>query len=121
MKVKRRIDRSCGKENISSDVNIISSDLIDSSDNYSKGCRGSARDKDKDKDQDQEVLNFKDLNTEGEEESSVHRKKDKTELLFVRIWGRLHKSPEENRLVNEFMVKYGFDAVEFAFREECEI
>ena len=40
----------------------ISSDLIDSSDINSKGCRGFARDKDKDKDQDQEVLKFKDLN-----------------------------------------------------------
>src|SRR5664280_2342180 len=67
-------EESEGKENISSDVNIIpiSADLITSSDINSKGCRGSARDKDKDKDQDQEVLKFQDLNTE-EEESTIHR------------------------------------------------
>src|SRR5664280_617275 len=68
-------EKGTGKENNSSDVNIIpiSSDLIDSSDINSKGCRGSARDKDKDKDQDQEVLKFQDLNKEGEEESNIHR------------------------------------------------
>ena len=96
---------------------IISSDLIDSSDINSKGCRGSARDKDKDKDQDQEVLSFQDLNTELGEESSVHLEPDRAELLFVRTWGKPNKLPEEQRLVNEFIIKYGFNAVEFAFRE----
>jgi hypothetical protein len=108
-----------GKENISSDVNIIpiSSDLIDSSDNYSKGCRGSARDKDKDKDQDQELFVFKDLNTEGGKESTVHREPDRAELLLERTWRKLNVLPEERRLVNEYIKKYGFDAVDFAFRE----
>jgi len=110
---------SAGKENFSSDDNIISisSDLIDSSDINSKGCRGSARDKDKDKDQDQEVLNFKDLNTEGEEESIVHREPDKGGVLLEQTWRKLNVLPEEKRLVNECINKYGFDAVEFAFRE----
>src|ERR1035437_3731121 len=108
---------SAGKENISSDVNIISisSDLISSSDNNSKGCRVSARDKDKD--QDQEVLKFQVLNTEGEEESNVHRELDKAEELLGRIWSKPNKLPEERRLVNEYINKYGFNAVEFAFRE----
>ena len=108
---------SDGKEYNSSDVNIISisSDLIDSSDINSKGCRGSARDKDKD--QDQEVLKFQDLNTEAGEESTVHREPDKAGLLFVRMWGKPNKLPEEVRLVNEFIIKYGFNAVEFAFKE----
>ena len=113
------ISTESGKENISSDVNIIpiSSDLIDSSENNSKGCRGSARDKDKDKDQDQEVLKFQDLNTEAGEECTVHREPDKAELLLGRIWNKPNKLPEEVRLVNEFINKYGFDAVDFAFRE----
>jgi hypothetical protein len=112
-------EESGEKDNISSDVNIIniSSDLITSSDINSKGCRGSARDKDKDKDQDQEVLDFQDLNTEGEEESNVHREPDKAELLLGRIWSKSNKLPEEVRLVNAYINKYGFNAVEFAFRE----
>ena len=123
-------EESEGKEYNSSDVNIIpiSSDLISSSDNNSKGCRGSARDKDKDKDQDQEVLKFQDLNTE-EEESTVHREPegaDRTERaakaegaagLFGRIWNKVNKLPDEVRQVNQFINKYGFDAVEFAFKE----
>jgi len=112
-------EESEGKENISSDVNIISisSDLIVSPDINSKGCRGSARDKDKDKDQDQEVLKFQDLNTEGEEESNVHREPDNAGLLLERTWRKLNILPEEKRLVSEYIIKYGFDAVEFAFRE----
>ena len=113
------IEKSEGKENNSSDVNIISisTDLIDSSDINSKGCRGSARDKDKDKDQDQEVLEFQDLNTEGEEESTVHREPDNARLLLERTWRKLNILPEEKRLVNEYIKKYGIDAVDFAFRE----
>ena len=113
------IEKSEGKENNSSDANIISisTDLIDSSDINSKGCRGSARDKDKDKDQDQEVLEFQDLNTEGEEESTVHREPDKAGLLLEQTWRKLNVLPEERRLVNEYINKYGFDAVDFAFRE----
>jgi hypothetical protein len=105
---------SAGKEDIASDLNIISisSDLIISSEINSKGCRGSARDKD----QDQEVLNFQDLNME-EEESTVHREADKAELLLGRIWSKPNKLAEERRLVNEYINKYGFNAVEFAFRE----
>ena len=101
----------------SNNIFSVSSDLIISSEINSKGCRGSARDKDKDKDQDQEVLNFQDLNTEGEEESTVHREPDMAEVLLGRIWSKQNKLPEEMRLVNEFIIKYGFNAVEFAFRE----
>jgi hypothetical protein len=123
-----------GKENNSSEVNMNSNspDLISSSDNNSKGCRGFARDKDKD--QDQEVLEFEELNTEGEEESNVHREpegeeaervaameetggRDKAEELLERTWRKLNVLPEEKRLVNEYINKYGFDAVDFAFRE----
>jgi hypothetical protein len=97
--------------------NEESADLIPSSDNYSKGCRGSARDKDKDKDQDLELFGFKDLNTETEEESTVHREPDKSEVLLGRMWRKPNILPEERRLVNEFINKYGFAAVEFAFKE----
>jgi hypothetical protein len=78
----------------------------------SKGCRGSARDKD----QDQEVLNFQDLNTEGEE-SIVHREAEGAGLPFELKWRKLKILPEEKRLVNEYINKYGFDAFDFAFRE----
>src|ERR1035437_5173796 len=113
------ISTESGKENISSGVNIIpiSSDLIDSSDINSKGCRGSARDKDKDKDQDQEVLKFQDLNKEAGEENTVHREPDKAGLLLERTWRKLKILPEEKRLVTDYINKYGFDAVDFAFRE----
>jgi len=94
-----------------------STDLIVSSDNYSKGCRGSARDKDKDKNQDQEVLEFQDLNKEAGEESNVHREPDKAGLLLERTWRKPNILPEEKRLVNEYIKKYGFEAVDFAFRE----
>jgi hypothetical protein len=124
-----------GKENNSLDVNIIpsSSDLIDSSDINFKGCRGSARDKDKDKDQDQEVLKFKDLNKEGE--GNVHKEAegavgtervksatgaegaDKAEQLFTGVWGKQNRLPEEKRMVNEYISRYGFTVVEFAFKE----
>jgi hypothetical protein len=112
-------EESLEKENISSEDNIIpiSSDLISSSDNYSKGCRGSARDKDKDKDEDQEVLDFEDLNKEEGEESNVHREAEGAAGLIERIWNKANKMPEEVRQVNGFINKYGFDAVEFAFRE----
>ena len=34
-----------------------------------------------------------------------------------RTWGKWKILPEERRLVNEYISKYGFDAVDFAFRE----
>jgi hypothetical protein len=110
-----------GKERISSGVNIIpiNSEFIFSSEENSRGCRGSARDKDKDKDEDQEVLRFQDLNSEGRE-SNVHREAarvDKAEQLFAEVWGKQNKLPEERRMVNEYISKYGFSAVEFAFKE----
>ena len=101
----------------SNNIFSVSSDLIISSEINSKGCRGSARDKDKDKDQDQEVLVFKDLNKEAGEESAVHWEADRAEVLLGRIWSKQNRLPEEVRLVNEFINKYGFNAVEFAFRE----
>jgi hypothetical protein len=114
-----RIKGECESKTLNKEesAGTISSDLISSSDNYSKGCRGSARDKDKDKDQDQEVFVFKDLNMEGGEESTVHREPEGAELLLGRIWSKGYKLPEERRIVNEFIIKYGFTAVEFAFRE----
>ena len=113
-----RIKGECEGKTLNSEesAETISSDLIDSSENNSKGCRGSARDKDKDKDQDQEVLEFQDLNKE-EEESAVHREPDKAGLLLERTWRKQNILPEEKRLVNEYIKKYGFDAVDFAFRE----
>ncbi|MDR3667465.1 MAG: hypothetical protein P4L35_11540 [Ignavibacteriaceae bacterium] len=102
---------------INDNDDINSSDLIDSSDINFKGCRGSARDKDKDKDQDQEVLKFEELNKEGEEGIKVHKELESAEGLFVRTWGKPNKLAEEVRIVNEYIIKYGFDAVEFAFRE----
>jgi hypothetical protein len=131
-------------ETLFKEMNGGKEDLISFSDNNSKGCRGSARDKDKDKDQDQEVLEFEDLNTEAGEESNVHRetkgaeaervaameetggtdmaavatrRTDKAEELLERTWRKLNVLPEEKRLVNEYINKYGFDAVDFAFRE----
>jgi hypothetical protein len=103
-------DGGSEKEKVSSIV------LINDFYSNSKGCRGSARDKDKDKDQDQEVLEFQDLNKE-EEESAVHREPDKAGLLLERTWRKQNILPEEKRLVNEYIKKYGFDAVDFAFRE----
>jgi hypothetical protein len=112
-------DESLEKDNISSENNVITncSDLINFSDNNFKGCRGSARDKDKDKDEDQEVLDFEELNKEGEEEGIVHREAEGAAGLMGRIWNKVNKLPEEVRQVNEFINKYGFDSVEFAFRE----
>jgi hypothetical protein len=109
-----RIKGECEGKTLNSEERA---DLIDSSEINSKGCRGSARDKDKDKDQDQEVLDFQDLNTEGEEESNVHREPDNAGLLLERTWRKLNILPEEKRLVNEYINKYGFDAVDFAFRK----
>jgi hypothetical protein len=99
-------------------INDINSfDHISDSENYSKGCRGSARDKDKDKDQDQEEFVFKDLNKEAGEEGNVKGEPDSAQLLFVNIWSKPNKLPEEKRLLNEYIIKYGLEAVEFAFRE----
>jgi hypothetical protein len=42
---------------------------------------------------------------------------DKAEGLFAEAWGKRNWLIEEKRLVNEFINKYGFDAVDFAFRE----
>jgi hypothetical protein len=114
-----RIKGECESKTLNNEesAETISSDLIDSCDNNSKGCRGSARDKDKDKDQDQEVLKFQDLNTEGEEESTIHGEPDKAGLLLERTWRKVNILPEEKRLVNEYIKKYGFDAVDFAFME----
>ena len=96
---------------------IISSDLIDSSDNNSKGCRGSARDKDKDKDQDQEVLKFKDLNTEGEKGVMFTGRRMRRSCFWGKSGGSRTNCLKKRDLVNEFINKYGFASVEFAFRE----
>ena len=127
-----RIKGECEGKTLNSEESeeAISSDLIDSSYINSKGCRGSARDKDKDKDQDQEVLKFKDLNKEGGEESNVHKEAEEAEKgterasgaesaveLFGGIWNKVNKLPEEVRQVNAFINKYGFDTVDFAFKE----
>jgi hypothetical protein len=101
--------------NINNEIN--SSELISNSEINSKGCRPFTGDKDKDKDQDQEEIVFKDLNTEGGGEGNTTGEPDQAEQLFEQIWGRPNKLPEQKRLVNEFIIKYGFSAVEFAFRE----
>src|ERR1035437_1296850 len=104
-------DGELEKEKVSSLV------LINDFNFNSKGCRPSTRDKDKDKDQDLELFGFKDLNTEAEEGSTVHREPDKSEVLLAQRWRKQNILPEERRLVNEFIIKYGFNAVEFAFKE----
>jgi hypothetical protein len=38
-------------------------------------------------------------------------------MLFDRIWNQPNKTPEEYRLVSEYITTYGFKEVEFAFRE----
>jgi len=43
--------------------------------------------------------------------------KDKSGLLLERTWNKWKILPEERRLVNEYISKYGIDAVDFAFRE----
>lgn len=69
----------------------------------SRGCRPFTGDKDKDKDLDQEVLIFKDVNKEAEEESNVHKEPDKGGLLLERTWNKWKILPEERRLVNEYI------------------
>jgi hypothetical protein len=38
-------------------------------------------------------------------------------MLFNRIWNKTSATPEEKRLVSEYIVSYGFNEVELAFRE----
>jgi hypothetical protein len=45
---------------------------------------------------------------------------DRVELLFVRIWGKPFKNPEEYRFAGELVERYGFEEVEFAFRESVK-
>jgi hypothetical protein len=42
---------------------------------------------------------------------------DQSIMLFDRIWNKPNASPEEYRLVSEYLTSYGFKEVEFAFRE----
>lgn len=48
---------------------------------------------------------------------NCHSINDQSAMLFTRIWNKLNKNPEECRLVSEYIITYGFTAVEFAFRE----
>src|ERR1035437_3739595 len=48
---------------------------------------------------------------------NCHSINDQSSLLFTRIWNQPNKNPEEYRLVSEYIITYGFSAVEFAFRE----
>jgi hypothetical protein len=38
-------------------------------------------------------------------------------MLFERLWSKPSRNPEEYRLVSEYITAYGFNEVEFAFRE----
>ena len=42
---------------------------------------------------------------------------DQSIMLFDRIWNQPNKTPEEYRLVSEYLTVYGFKEVEFSFRE----
>jgi hypothetical protein len=42
---------------------------------------------------------------------------DQSIMLFDRIWNQPNKTPEEYRLVSEYITAFGFKEVEFAFRE----
>jgi hypothetical protein len=112
-----RIVGNSNDEGISDKGKDSSLVLINDINNNPRGCRPFTGDKDKDKDLDQEVLIFKDVNKEAEEESNVHKEPDKGGLLLERTWNKWKILPEERRLVNEYISKYGIDAVDFAFRE----
>lgn len=38
-------------------------------------------------------------------------------MLFDRLWNKPNRNPEEYRLVSEYITTFGFNEVEFAFRE----
>jgi hypothetical protein len=48
---------------------------------------------------------------------NCHSINDQSAMLFTRIWNKPNNNPEECRLVSEYIITYGFAAVEFAFRE----
>ena len=112
-----RIGENSNDAGISDKEKVSSLVLINDINNNPRGCRPFIGDKDKDTDLDQEVLIFKDVNKEVEEESNVNGESDKGGLLLERTWSKWKILPEERRLVNEYISKYGFDAVDFAFRE----
>jgi hypothetical protein len=48
---------------------------------------------------------------------NCHSINDQSAMFFTRIWNKPNTNPEECRLVSEYIISYGFTAVEFAFRE----
>ncbi|MDR3667298.1 MAG: hypothetical protein P4L35_10690 [Ignavibacteriaceae bacterium] len=58
-----------------------------------------------------------DINNNDDYDYNCQSLTDQSAMLFSRIWNQPNKNPEEYRLVSEYIIKYGFTAVEFAFRE----
>jgi hypothetical protein len=48
---------------------------------------------------------------------NCHGIQDQASMLFLRIWNKPHKNPEELRLVTGYLTSYGFQEVELAFKE----
>jgi hypothetical protein len=48
---------------------------------------------------------------------SCHSLIDQSLMLFTRIWNKTSTTPEEQRLVSEYIITYGLNEVELAFRE----
>ena len=42
---------------------------------------------------------------------------DQSAMLFTRIWNKFNPTMEENRMVSEYIISFGFSEVEIAFRE----
>jgi hypothetical protein len=62
------------------------------------------------------AINFSE-NENNEYDYNCHSIIDQSIMLFDRIWNQPGKTPEEYRLVSEYITAYGFKEVEFAFRE----
>jgi hypothetical protein len=43
--------------------------------------------------------------------------KSQAEMLFIRVWNKLHPNPEECRIVAEYIISFGFNEVETVFKE----
>lgn len=48
---------------------------------------------------------------------NCHSLQDQSIMLFDRLWNKPSRNPEEYRFVSEYITAYGFNEVEFAFRE----
>ncbi len=56
-------------------------------------------------------------NEKDEYDYNCHSINDQSIMLFDRLWNKPNTNPEEYRLVSEYITAYGFNEVEFAFRE----